>query len=146
MQSHQQNSSETPCKCPRCGWLGTFHDAHEYRPTDADFNELEPINVCPRCTDEVEVQTLGQKGLDGLRTRHALLLKGSYAKDATADERDEERRHLERFFEHIGQPLKAPLSTRQAFEKMVLDGTINKRMNEAVQEGIAATKAAREKR
>jgi hypothetical protein len=45
---------DTPCRCPRCGWLGTVHDAHEYHP-----DELQTLNVCPRCAPEIEVQTLG---------------------------------------------------------------------------------------
>ncbi len=94
-----------PYRCPKCGWIGTFHDSDEYRPTDASFNELEAISVCPRCTDEVQVQTLGQKGLDALREEHRLLLKGSFLKDASIEVRAERRNHLERFFEHIGSPL-----------------------------------------
>ena len=61
------HNDETPCKCPKCGWIGIFSDTDRYVPTDADFNEQEPRNVCPKCTSEVDVQALGQKGLDGLR-------------------------------------------------------------------------------
>lgn len=88
---------DTPCRCPHCGWLGTVHDAHEYRP-----DELQTLNVCPRCAPEIEVQTLGQKGLDGLRQEYRLLLKPGY--QAVGD-RAEQRAQLERFFAHIGQQL-----------------------------------------
>ena len=47
----------TPCRCPRCGWLGTIHDAEAYQP----LAHLEPLNICPRCATETEVQPLGQK-------------------------------------------------------------------------------------
>lgn len=137
------HDDEKPCQCPRCGWLGTMHDTHEYSPTDADFNELDAINVCPRCAPEIEVQTLGQKGLDALRQEHHLLLKGSYQKDATIEERNERQRYLERFFEHIHQPLKPKNETRKAFEEMMLSGRMNELMTEAVKDGIAATEEAR---
>jgi Zn finger protein HypA/HybF involved in hydrogenase expression len=88
------HNDETPCKCPKCGWIGMFSDTDRYVPTDADFNELEPRNVCPKCTDEVDVQALDQKGLDGLRQEYA-----------TTEARSERQSHLERFFEHIGKPL-----------------------------------------
>jgi hypothetical protein len=84
---------DDPCWCPRCGWLGTVHDAHEYRP-----DELQALNVCPRCAPEIEVQTLGQKGLDGLRQEYRLLLKTGYQYEGDKAER---RAQLERFFEHI---------------------------------------------
>ena len=96
--------TDTPCRCPRCGWLGTIHDTHEYRPTDADCNELQAINVCPRCAPEIEVQVLRQKGLDGLRREHSLLQKGSFYRNHAA-EKDERRAQIARFFEHIHQPL-----------------------------------------
>lgn len=137
------HDDEIPCQCPRCGWLGTMHDTHEYRPTDADFNELDAIYVCPRCAPEIEVQKLGKKGLDGLRQEHTLLLKGSYQKDATTEARTERQSYLERFFEHIDQPLNTKNETRQAFENMVRSGRMNELMNEGVQEGIAATEVAR---
>ena len=73
---------DTPCRCPHCGWLGTVHDAHEYRPD--------------------ELQTLGQKGLDGLRQEYRLLLKPGYQAEG---DRAEQRAQLERFFAHIGQQL-----------------------------------------
>ena len=136
------HNDETPCKCPKCGWIGIFSDTDRYVPTDADFNEQEPRNVCPKCTSEVDVQALGQKGLDGLRQEYRLLVKGSYQKEATLEARSERQRHLERFFEHIGQPLNPKNETRQAFEKMMLSGRMNELMNEGVQEGIAATEAA----
>ena len=51
-------SADKPCRCPRCGWLGTIHDAEAYQP----LAHLEPLNICPRCATETEVQPLGQKG------------------------------------------------------------------------------------
>lgn len=92
---------DTPCRCPRCGWLGTLHESHACHPTPETA-----LDVCPRCAVPTEVQRLGQKGLDALRAEHALLLKGSYQKDASADERAERRAQIERLFEVIGQPLK----------------------------------------
>ena len=91
---------DTPCRCPRCaGWARcTSHACHPTPETALD--------VCPRCAVPTEVQRLGQKGLDALRAEHALLLKGSYQKDASADERAERRAQIERLFEVIGQPLK----------------------------------------
>ena len=71
---------DTPCRCPRCGWLGTLHEP-ACHPTPETA-----LDVCPRCAVPTEVQRLGQKGLDALRAEHALLLKGSYQKDASADE------------------------------------------------------------
>ena len=133
------HNDETPCKCPKCGWIGMFSDTDRYAPTDADFNELEPRNVCPECTNEVNVQALGQKGLDGLRQEYRLLVKGSYLKAATVEARNERRSHLERFFEHSGQPLDSKNETRQAFEKMMLSGRMNALMTESVREGIAET-------
>ena len=88
---------DTPCRGPRCGWLGTVHDAHEYHP-----DELQTLNVCPRCAPEIEVQTLGQKGIDRLRQEYRLLLKPGYQ---TEGDRAEQRAQLERFFVHIGQQL-----------------------------------------
>ena len=35
----------TPCRCPRCGWLGTIHAAEAYQP----LAHLEPLNICPPC-------------------------------------------------------------------------------------------------
>ena len=83
----------TPCRCPRCGWLGTIHDAEAYQP----LAHLEPLNICPRCATETEVQPLGQKGLDGLYREYALLLKPGYQHEG---DRAERRAQLERFFEH----------------------------------------------
>ena len=107
--------ADKPCRCPRCGWLGTIHDAEAYQP----LAHLEPLHICPRCATETEVQPLGQKGLDALYREYALLLKGSYQKDATIEERNERQRYLERFFEHIHQPLKLKNETRKAFEEMM---------------------------
>lgn len=91
---------DKPCCCPRCGWLGTIHDSHEFRPSD----ELAPLDVCPRCSPEVEVQTLGQHGLDKLREEYRLLLKPGF--QSPPEGRQARREKLERFFEHIGQSLK----------------------------------------
>lgn len=91
-------SLDTPCQCPRCGWLGTLHDTHELQSDP-------PQNVCPQCATETAVQTLAQKGLDALREEHRLLPKMSYAKHLSAQERQERMAQLERFFEHIGASL-----------------------------------------
>lgn len=91
-------SLDTPCKCPRCGWLGTLHDSHEL--------QTDPVqSICPRCAIETVVQKLGQKGLDGLRDEYRLLPKMSYAKHLSSEERSERMAQLERFFEHIEEPL-----------------------------------------
>ena len=87
----------TPCRCPRCGWLGTIHDAEAYQP----LAHLEPLNICPRCATETEVQPLEPKGLDGLYREYALLLKPGYQHEG---DRAERRAQLERFFEHIDHP------------------------------------------
>ena len=89
--------ADKPCRCPRCGWLGTIHDAEAYQP----LAHLEPLNICPRCATETEVQPLGQKGLDALYREYALLLKPGYQHEG---ERAERRAQLERFFEHIDHP------------------------------------------
>ena len=68
--------ADKPCRCPRCGWLGTIHDAEAYQP-------------------------LGQKGLDALYREYALLLKPGYQHQG---DRAERRAQLERFFEHIDHP------------------------------------------
>lgn len=87
-----------PCQCPRCSWLGTFHDTHEL--------QTDPVqNICPRCATETVVQRLRQKGLDGLREEYRLLPKMSYAKHLSNEERSERMVQLERFFEHIDAPL-----------------------------------------
>ena len=93
--------ADTPCRCPRCHWLGTIHDSEAYQPMAG----LEPLNICPRCTTETKVQPLGQKGLDGLRQEYALLLKPGYQPKG---DRAERRAQIERFFEHIGAILKNP--------------------------------------
>lgn len=89
--------ADKPCRCPRCGWLGTIHDAEAYQP----LAHLEPLNICPRCATETEVQPLGQKGLDALYREYALLLKPGYQHQG---DRAERRAQLERFFEHIDHP------------------------------------------
>ena len=33
--------ADKPCRCPRCGWLGTIHDAEAYQP----LAHLEPLNM-----------------------------------------------------------------------------------------------------
>ena len=89
--------ADKPCRCPRCGWLGTIHDAEAYQP----LAHLEPLNIRPRCASETEVQPLGQKGLDALCREYALLLKPGYQPQG---DRAERRAQLERFFEHIDHP------------------------------------------
>ena len=92
---------DTPLPVPALGLAG--HAAREPRlPPDA----RNGARRAPSCAVPTEVQRLGQKGLDALRAEHALLLKGSYQKDASADERAERRAQIERLFEVIGQPLK----------------------------------------
>ena len=93
--------ADKPCRCPRCGWLGTIHDAEAYQP----LAHLEPLHICPRCATETEVQPMGQKGLDALRQEHALLLKPGYQPKG---DRAERRAQIQRFFEHIGATLKNP--------------------------------------
>ena len=134
-----------PCQCPKCGWLGTYHDTEEFISADAQFEPLPARHVCPRCAVEVDVQTLSQKGLDGLRGQYALLLKGSYMKDASAEQRVERQSQLERFFKHIDQPLKPVSDVSQNFREMMASGRINELASQAVQDGLAATQAARSK-
>ena len=100
MQLHQN-----PCQCPKCGWLWMYSNTDKYIPTDVDMNEQESHYVCPKCADEIDVQTLGQKGLDKLRQEYRLLLKGSFQKDTSIEARNDRRSLLEQFFEHIGSPL-----------------------------------------
>ena len=102
---HDPHDDSTPCQCPCCGWLGTYHDAHEYRHTDADYNELEAIDICPRCTDEVKVQKLGQEGLDGLKRYYKNINKMGFQGGKFAGDKASERVFLERFFKHIGMPI-----------------------------------------
>lgn len=88
----------TPCQCPRCGWLGTLHDSQEL--------QTDPVqNICPRCATETVVQKLGQKGIDGLRNEFELLPKMSYGRNMTLAEKDERRAQIARFFKHIELPL-----------------------------------------
>jgi len=94
---------ETPCQCPKCGWLGLIRDAEEFRSYDQAPLPLR--QVCPRCTHEVDVQKLGQKGLDGLRREHDLLLKLDFRGDLSPEAKAERRMYLEHFFEHIDQPI-----------------------------------------
>lgn len=94
-------NADTPCQCPKCGWLGTLQDALEFQPGQGPLQ-----HVCPRCSDEIQVQQLGQKGLDGLRNEYRLLLKMGYQQHLTQSEKSERQSQIERFFEHIGQPLK----------------------------------------
>ena len=107
----------TPCRCPRCGWLGTIHDAEAYQP----LAHLEPLNICPRCATETEVQPLGQKGLDGLYREYALLLKPGYQHEG---DRAERRAQLERFFEHIDHPQRSTSAPNlfEAFKLIEPDG------------------------
>ena len=107
----------TPCRCPRCGWLGTIHDAEAYQP----LAHLEPLNIRPRCATETEVQPLGQKGLDGLYREYALLLKPGYQHEG---DRAERRAQLERFFEHIDHPQRSTSGPNlfEAFKLIEPDG------------------------
>ena len=91
---YDPHDDSKPVICPACRWLGTSGQT--------DGEEWSPI--CPKCS--TEVQSLKQSGLDKLRQEHALLLKGSYWKDATSEQRMERRGQIEWFFEAIGQPLK----------------------------------------
>ena len=104
----------TPCRCPRCGWLGTIHDSEAYQP----LAHLEPLNICPRCATETEVQTLGQKGLDALYREYALLLKPGYQHEG---DRAERRAQLERFFEHIDHPPRSTSGPNLAMAFKVID-------------------------
>lgn len=78
---------DTPCQCPRCGWLGTLHDTHELQSDP-------PQNICPQCTTETAVQNLGKKGLDGLRSE--------FKKRAwNTKERADRLSQLQHFFQRI---------------------------------------------
>ena len=68
---------------------------HAARATPATRRQKRR-STCARAARCRPVQRLGQKGLDALRAEHALLLKGSYQKDASADERAERRAQIER--------------------------------------------------
>lgn len=92
--------ADRPCRCPRCGWLGTIHDSDQFTPQGTS----DVLDVCPRCAPEIRVQVLGQAGLDALRREHKLLLKPSFKQQRY--ERDARREQIERFFEHIHQPLR----------------------------------------
>lgn len=107
-------TTRTPCRCPRCGWLGTLHDTDDYWPTTGD-----PFSVCPRCEPEVEVQKLGQKGLDELRHEYALLLKPGYT--GRGGDRDERRAQIERLFEHIDQRLRSTSGPMEAMEFKIIE-------------------------
>lgn len=89
----------TPCICPRCKWLGTIRDTHELQIDP-------PQNICPRCATATAVQLLKQKGLDGLRREYGLLLKMSYERNMSPEEKTERRAQIERFFVHIDQALR----------------------------------------
>ena len=120
--------SNSPVCCPRCRWIGFFSEGL----------------VCPHCPDNVGLQKLGQKGLDGLRREHALLLKPGYQQPPEG--RDERRAQLERFFEALDNPPKTLSETTQRFREMMLSGRINALMSEGVKEGIAATEAMRSRK
>lgn len=92
--------ADTPCRCPRCGWLGTIHDSHQFTQQGAEASDV--MDVCPRCAPEIRVQRLGQAGLDTLRREYKLLLKPGLK----ADDCDARRTQIERFFDHIQQPLR----------------------------------------
>ncbi len=89
---------DTPCSCPRCGWLGTLRNAH------ASQNETGKY-ICPSCATETAVQTLAQKGLDGLRTECRLLTKMGYQSQMKREEKSDRMIQLEHFFQHIEAPL-----------------------------------------
>ena len=112
--------ADKPCRCPRCGWLGTIHDAEAYQP----LAHLEPLNICPRCATETEVQPLGQKGLDALYREYALLLKPGYQHQG---DRAERRAQLERFFEHIDHPPRSTSGPNLAMAFKVIDESDKKR-------------------
>lgn len=95
-----------PCFCQRCGWLGKLHDAHELQ-TDP------PLQICPCCATETEVQILGRKGLDRLRKEHELLVKMGFSTHMSKEQKMERRAFLERFFEHIHEPLKDKLEIKR---------------------------------
>ena len=79
----------TPCRCPSadCGWLGYVGETHAM-----DLPDLSgQTSVCPRCAREVEPVTA-----DELRRELELLAKGSYWRDASADERAARRAQIER--------------------------------------------------
>ena len=103
--------ADKPCRCPRCGWLGTIHDAEAYQP----LAHLEPLNICPRCCQPASRgAAAGPEGprcaLPGVRPAAQT---GLPAPRATGAER---RAQLERFFEHHRPtrraPRQAPISSR----------------------------------
>lgn len=49
------------CKCPRCGWTGTLHQTEELQQVGE-----EPVQVCPKCSDDVPVIPAVARTLQGL--------------------------------------------------------------------------------
>lgn len=139
---------DTPCECPRCGWLGLHSDTHEYRPTDADFNELEAIYVCPKCTDEIEVK---YTTIEALELEHMLLTRGlPVDRSAQAGlERAQKKLKIELLLERLDRPISQVSRVTQKFREMMLSGRINELMVEAVEadrnrEATRATRYANE--
>ena len=102
--------ADKPCRCPRCGWLGTIHDAEAYQP----LAHLEPLNICPRCATETEVQPLGQKGLDALYREYALLLKPGYQPQGDRAERAPSSNGSSSTSTTRRAPRQAPISSRHS--------------------------------
>ena len=107
-------AADNPFFCPPCGWLGTITAAQAYQP----LAHLEPLNICPRCASETEVQPLGQKSFDALYREYALLRKPGYQHQG---ERAERRAQLERFFEHIDHPPRSTSGPNLAMAFKVID-------------------------
>ncbi len=90
MEISENADTTIPIRCSRCDWLGIRVQG------DYDF-------ACPVCSGPVN--SMQQKGLDGLRTQYRLLSKIGYASHLTREQREVERKRLELFFESLGQPL-----------------------------------------
>ena len=89
--------ADKPCRCPRCGWLGTIHDAEAYQP----LAHLEPLNISPALRHRNRGAAAGPEGPRCALPEYALLLKPGYQHQG---DRAERRAQLERFFEHIDHP------------------------------------------
>ena len=85
-----QMAPDSPCMCQRCVWLGTLDQAGL-------------AATCPLCS--AMVNPLRQKGLDNLRSYYRRMTKMGIRQKFTQQQWDVEQERLERFFEHIGQPL-----------------------------------------
>mgnify|MGYP001450376886 CR=1 FL=1 len=46
-------------RCPACGWVGERWESDQQFRLDDDANELPPVDLCPLCSDDVEVVTAG---------------------------------------------------------------------------------------